>query len=260
MRRRRLFTLSGNALGLALFNACGQANNAATSGFTLAVAASLKDVMQALDTAFGQQYSRPASVLQVAGSGTLAQQIVEGARVDMFASADRTSMDIIVDANIITAKDVVRIATTDLVVIAHPSRAVTQLLDLATPGTKVVLADGTVPAGRYAQSALTNLTAAYGSDYATQVNTNVVSLETNVRAVLQKVRSGEADAGIVYTADIAKLSDSEIRAIPIPIEYSVEAEYVAAILPGAHVDIPTFMAFITSAVAQPIWQAFGFRA
>jgi molybdate transport system substrate-binding protein len=260
MHRRTFFILSGSALGLALLNACTPMSTAVTTGFNLAVAASLKDVMQALDAAFSQQNPRPAAVLQAAGSGALAQQIVDGARFDLFASADRTAMAKVVDAKIITTADVITLATADMIVVAHPKSTVTQLADLTKPGIKVVLADSTVPAGRYAQTTLTNLTAVHGADYVTQVNANVVSREANVRAVLQKVQSGEADAGVVYTADIAKLSDNEIRSIPIPNEYGVKAEYVAAILPGAQADTQAFFAFIQGSSAIPIWRDFGFRA
>jgi molybdate transport system substrate-binding protein len=92
MHRRTLFTLTGSALGIALLNACTVGSNATTTGFNLAVAASLKDVMQALDAAFSQQHPRPAATLQAAGSGALAQQIIDGARFDLFASADRIAM------------------------------------------------------------------------------------------------------------------------------------------------------------------------
>lgn len=260
MHRRKVISLGTSALGLAVLIACNQSPTNTSTGLHLAVAASLNDVMQALDAAFVRQHARSATVIQTAGSGALAQQIVDGARFDLFAAADHTAMAKIIDAGIINATDVTVIAHADLVVIAHPNSAVRQLTDLATNGTKVVLADSNVPAGRYAQMVLTNLVSLYDVDFATNVNNNVVSLEANVRAVLQKVQSGEADAGIVYTADIAKLSNNEIRSIAIPVEYGVQAEYVAAVLPNAHSDSSAFLAFIQSRAAQPIWQSFGFDA
>jgi len=260
MQRRRMFRWGGSALGMAVLSACGQSRISAATGFSLAVAASLNDVMRALDAAFIQPKPRPAAVLQAAGSGALAQQIVDGARFDLFAAADRTAMEKIIAAKIVSAADVVVIAHADVVVVAHSDSDVVQLSDLATPGTRVVLADSTVPAGRYAQTALTNLTAIYGADFATNVNQNVVSLETNVRAVLQKVQSGEADVGLVYTADIAKLPDNIVRSLVIPEGYGVRAEYVATVLPNAHGDTPAFMEFMRGDGATTIWQSYGFRA
>jgi len=111
MQRRRMFRWGGSALGMAVLSACGQSRISAATGFSLAVAASLNDVMRALDAAFIQPKPRPAAVLQAAGSGALAQQIVDGARFDLFAAADRTAMEKIIAAKIVSAADVVVMRT-----------------------------------------------------------------------------------------------------------------------------------------------------
>jgi molybdate transport system substrate-binding protein len=86
----------------------------------------------------------------------------------------------------------------------------------------------------------------------------VVSYEANVSAVLQKVSSGEADAGIVYMADALASPAESIRVI-MP-ETPVQAEYVASLLPNAQTGSQGFLDYIMSATAAPIWHAHGFTA
>jgi molybdate transport system substrate-binding protein len=131
------------------------------------------------------------------------------------------------------------------------------LAALATAGISVVMADKTVPAGKYGLTLLNNLAKVYGADYEANVTANVVSYEANVTAVLQKVSTGEADAGIVYASDVIALGD-KIQVLTIPVESAVIAEYVAAPLRNAAANAPDFVNFITSDSAKTIWQQHGF--
>jgi molybdate transport system substrate-binding protein len=74
-----------------------------------------------------------------------------------------------------------------------------------------------VPVGRYTAQVLAKLEASghYGADFQARVQQNVVSLETNVRAVLAKVALREADAGFVYVTDAAAAGD-KVRVLEIP--------------------------------------------
>jgi molybdate transport system substrate-binding protein len=78
------------------------------------------------------------------------------------------------------------------------------LQDLARPGARLVLPAREVPAGTYALEFLANAARdpSYGTAYEAAVLQNVVSYEDNVKAVLNKVALGEADAGIVYVTDL----------------------------------------------------------
>jgi molybdate transport system substrate-binding protein len=131
------------------------------------------------------------------------------------------------------------------------------LAALATAGVNVVMADKTVPAGKYGLTLLDNLAKSYGADYKANVSANVVSYEANVKAVLQKVTNGDADAGIVYASDVIALGD-KIQLLTIPVESAVIAEYVAAPLRNAAANAPDFVDFITSDSAKIIWQQHGF--
>ena len=254
MQRRRFLAIVAN---LAVWPAVVACSRTATSGLNLTVASSLNNVMQALDKAYQSRTQTPSASIQAGGSGALAQQIIDGAASDVFAAADHAAMDKVVAANLIDASVVKVIAHTALVVAVRPGANLLDLAALATAGVKVVMADQTVPAGKYGLTLLNNLAKVYGAYYVANVSANVVSYEANVTAVLQKVSAGEADAGIVYASDVVALGD-KIQVLTIPAESAVIAEYVAAPLRYAAANAPDFVDFITSDSAKPIWQTYGF--
>jgi molybdate transport system substrate-binding protein len=254
MQRRKFLAIVAN---LAVWPAVVACSAPTSSGLNLTVASSLGSVMQALDKAYQSTKNTPAASIQAGGSGALAQQIIDGAASDVFAAADRASMDKVVAATLIDASTVKVIAHTALVVVIRPGANVPDLAALATAGVKVVMADKTVPAGKYGLTLLDNLAKTYGADYKANVSANVVSYEANVKAVLQKVTNGDADAGIVYASDVIALGD-KIQVLTIPTESAVIAEYVAAPLRNAASNAADFVDFITSDSAKIIWQQHGF--
>lgn len=255
-RRQFLALIATSTLASIVGAACS--TQAATTGLDLAVASSLSNVMQALDAAYATQISAPVATIQAAGSGALAKQLLEGAKADLFASADRAAMDKVVAAGLIDATAVTVIARGTLVVAVRPGAPVPDLAALATNGIKVVMADTSVPAGTYGVTLLENLSRRYGTDYAAQVTANVVSYETNVRAVLQKITSGEADAGIVYASDVVAVGKDKVQVLEIPADAAVVAEYVAAPLTGGARTSQAFLEYLVSAAAKPIWVQYGF--
>ena len=99
--------------------------------------------------------------------------------------------------------------------------------DLARPGVKLVLAAEGVPAGDYARQILAN------AGIARQALANVVSNEVDVKGVLQKVASGDADAGIVYVTDLTPDVASSVKGITIPGNLNVIAIYPIALVDGS---------------------------
>jgi molybdate transport system substrate-binding protein len=182
--------------------ACGSDSH---GSLTVLAAASLT---KALD-GDGQQHS-------FAGSQQLVAQIEAGAPADVVVTADTKTMDGLVSKRLVEVPSVV--ATNSLIIAVQPGnpKGVAGLADLGRGDLVVVLADPSVPAGRYAAEVLgrAGLTA------------HPRSLEMDVESALQKVVLREADAAIVYVTD----SRPVMTAVPIPAEQNVVVRYAAAVV------------------------------
>ncbi len=166
------------------------------------------------------------------GSSTdLAAQIQSEGTADVFASANTAAMDTVQSDPGVT--DRTTFATNRLVIVTPPDdpAEISSIADLARPGIQLVLAADGVPVGDYARSALGRagiLDAALA---------NVVSNEEDDAGVVAKVAGGEADAGIVYTSDVAPATDTGLRSVDVPDDVNVLASYPIAVVDGsAHAD------------------------
>jgi molybdate transport system substrate-binding protein len=99
--------------------------------------------------------------------------------------------------------------------------------DLAREGVNLVLAAEGVPAGDYAREVLAN------AGVAVAALRNVVSNEADVKGVVTKVLSGDADAGIGYVTDVTPDVANGITLVPIPDDVNVIATYPIAIVDGS---------------------------
>ena len=153
-------------------------------------------------------------------SSTLATQIVNLAPADVFASADEANMQKIVDAKLNDGTPAIFVSNRlQIAVAAGNPKGIAGLADLARPGLIVVLAAPTVPAGKYALESLQKA----------GVAVKVASQEVDVRAVLNKVTLGEADAGIVYVTDL-KSAGARVTGVDIPEQHQVIARYPIAVV------------------------------
>jgi len=230
---------------------------------TVFAAASLTDAFRDIGQAFEALYPGVQVTFSFAGSQRLALQIEQGARADLFASADQRNMDKLVAAGLIHSDAPVTFARNQMVVILpaeNPGRVET-LRDLTRPGLKLLLAGEQVPVGAYARQVLDNLSrdAAFGSGFKDAVLRNLISNEENVKQVVAKIQLGEADAGIVYRSDVTPGLTGRLRTIGIPDHFNVEAAYPVAILEtAAEVDLARqFVQFVLAPDAQRILQRWG---
>jgi molybdate transport system substrate-binding protein len=124
---------------------------------------------------------------------------------------------------------------------------VESLADLADDRLVISLCNDECPAGVYASQLFDK------ADLQVQPD----SLETEVRGVVTRVATGEADAGIVYSSDAAAVGD-DVRTIEIPDRLNVTATYPVVLLKGASRAAADFIDLLLSSDGQRVIEGFGF--
>lgn len=163
-------------------------------------AASLKSTFTELAKAFEKAHSDVEVKLNFAGSSALVTQINQGADADVIATADERTMQKLGDK----AVDPKIFATNTLTIVTAPGnpKNITGFASLRDSGAKTVACAPEVPCGAATVAVEKN----------TGVELTPVSQEASVTAVLTKVTSGEADAGLVYVTD-AKSAGNKVATV-----------------------------------------------
>ncbi|CAB4698606.1 MAG: molybdate ABC transporter substrate-binding protein [Actinobacteria bacterium] len=194
-------------------------------------ASSLTDVAPDLKRAFKRIYPGADLIFSFGGSGTLAQQAINGVPADLFLSAGPAPMKLVAEKNALAgfARD---FATNSLViaVLKENRLKISSLSDFSR--SKIAICAPEVPCGVLAQSVAR----------AAKVSLKPVTLELNVKSVEAKILLGEVDAGLIYRTDV--LSSSELLAIEIPEAVNLKTIYSIAPLPSSKSNIYTRDAFI----------------
>ncbi len=222
-----------------------------TGTITVYAAASLTSSFTDLGKLFEQRNPGTSVKFSFAGSSTLVTQIFQGAPADVFASADQPNMDRLVDSGLMAGTP--RIFTKNLlqIVVAKGNpKKIIGLADLARPDVVTVLCGATVPCGNYARQSLAKA----------GVTVNPKSNELSVTAVIGRVATGEADAGIGYVTDV--LVDSRVDGVVIPSALNVVAEYPLAVLKEASnpTTAEAFVVLVRSPDGQAVMSKYGFLA
>jgi molybdate transport system substrate-binding protein len=221
------------------------------------VAASLQDAMQRLGPAYEQAHPGTKVSFNFGGSGTLEQQIEQGAPADVFLSAASKQMNELAGKGLIlndTRRDLLR---NQVVLIAGPGDpGLHSFAGLAQRAVKLVaLGDpGSVPAGQYGQQVLESL----GLWQAVQ---GKLVLAKDVRQVLTYVETGNADAGIVYATD-ARLS-AKVRVVATAPESShTPVVYPVAVIKSSRniAAARAFVQFLEGGRAREVFVSLGFTA
>lgn len=238
--------------GVALFLAtasCG-GPEPGTTDLVVSAASSLTDAFSEIEVAFETAHPRVDVILNIGGSSLLREQILGGAPVDVFASANPEIMDAVGDAGLIRGQ--ARTFALNRLEIAVPEGNpgdVDGLEDFAEDGLLIGLCAPEVPCGEFARKVLATA----------GVEPSIDTEEPNVRALLLKLQSGELDAGIVYQSDL--LSNDSVEGIAIPDSLNVPTNYVIASLGGPpNGELASeFVAFVLSATGRAIFLDFGFE-
>lgn len=158
-----------------------------------------------------------------AGSSELATQLTQGATADVFASADTQQMNTVVDAGLVSHTPV-NFASNTLVIVTAPGNPKKLALfgDLTQPGISVVVCQQPVPCGAATQRI----------ENKTSVHLDPVSEEPSVTDVLNKVTTGQADAGLVYVTDAISAGD-KVATVKFPEAADAVNVYPIAVLKKA---------------------------
>ena len=223
---------------------------------TVFAAASLTDSLKLVAEAYKAKTGVTVT-LSFGASSTLARQIEQGARADVFLSADADWMDYLQKMGLIAERTRKDLLGNRLVLVtgasARPVVNIAPHFDLAGAlgDGRLALADpASVPAGKYAKAALIAL-GVWDS-----VSSKVAAAE-NVRVALEYVARGEAPYGIVYATD-AKVAPNLRVAGVFPENSHPPIVYPAALTKTASPGAKAFLDFLSSAQARAIFGKAGF--
>lgn len=212
-------------------------------------AASLTDAFTELAVDFEAANPGVTVELNLGASSALREQILEGAPADVFASANTSNMDQVVEAGNIegTPRVFVRNALEIAVPAGNPA-GITGLADLGREELLIGLCAEEVPCGQFGREALT----------AAGVRPAPDTDEPDVRSLLTKVAEGELDAGLVYRTEV--LADDAVEGIAIPADQNVVADYPIATLAeaGEQAMAAAFVEYVLGVEGQELLVSYGF--
>jgi molybdate transport system substrate-binding protein len=246
--------------------ACGSSSKPSTSSSTTSVpgssrpalsgplnvfaASSLTEAFKTEQTNLDTSNSGLSLTFNFAGSQALVTQIQQGADVDVFASADIKNMKKLEAAGLVETPKTFARNQLEIAVAPGNPKHITSLADLEKSGVTLVLADVSVPAGKYARQAFTK---------AGLPAPKPVSNELDVKSVLSKLTLGEADAVVVYVTDV-KAAGNKVEGVAIPDAQNVVAVYPIAVLKASKhaAAAAAFVEAIATGGGQQVLQDKGF--
>jgi molybdate transport system substrate-binding protein len=233
---------------------CGAGCGQTRVTLTVSAAASLKDALAEAEAAYRQSHANIGFVNNFASSGTLAEQINQGAPVDVFLSAASRPMDDLESKGLIAAGTRRNLLRNTLVLIAPPDSRLRDFQGLADPSIRsIALGDpASVPAGQYARQTLAAL------HLLEQLNAKLV-FGSDVRQVLTFVETANADAGLVYSTDAQ--ASGKVRVVAAAPESAHDPiVYPAAVVKGSRGEEAArkFVEYLGSPAALTIFVRHGF--
>lgn len=243
------------AAGLTAMVACSALRNDNPTRVLVSAAVSLTGVLDQIGAAYHQDTGVYVS-FNLAGSDTLATQLIEGAPIDLFLSADGAQMDRVATAGRIVLDTRQNLLANQLVVIVPADRGgtVTEPGDLTSASIRhIALGDpDAVPAGVYARAYLESI-----GLWETVAGKIVPTRD--VRAVLAAVEAGNADTGFVYRTDLFNSKGVRL-AFEVPLDEGGEIYYPAAVVTGAPSGAAAarFLEYLRSLAAKTAFEEAGF--
>lgn len=250
--RRAVWRLFAAMPAVAMFVLAGTPAVAQRGGLVVSVAASVADAVEEIAGVYRAQTGAAVSV-NTGGSNSLARQIVEGAPVALFLSADEAQMNAVEKAGRLVAGTRSVLLTNELAIVSPTSSAVTVGHVLEGRVKRLAMGDPmAVPAGVYGRTWLEHQGAW------SRVSASVVPFPT-VRAVVAAVASGRADAGIVYATDAIGANVRVVSRVAAKEHDYLRIEYPIALIKGASEgEAGRFLEFMKGPQARTIFSRRGF--
>lgn len=239
--------MTGRVLGAGLLalvlGACS--SGGADVNVDVYAASSLTDAFGRIETAYEATHTDVDIRLNLAGSATLATQVIEGAPADVLATADAATMARVVEAGLVTtpATNFTRNRLALAVAPGNPL-GITGLEDLARADLAVAVCAPEVPCGAAATRA---------ADVA-GITIDADTIETSVRAVRSRVELGEVDVGLVYATDLS----GAVEGIDLPADASAPVDYPVAAVSNRS-EATDFIEYLLGPAGQATLAEFGFE-
>jgi molybdate transport system substrate-binding protein len=238
--RSKLVVLACVSVAALALVSCGGGGGGGSEGgqrggtLTILAASSLTDAFGELGNTFEEQ-NQGVQVKQTFGaSSDLLAQIEQGAPADVFASAAEEEMDTADKDGLVSGTPRVFVKNREVIMVPRDNPAgINSLGDMAGPDIKLVLAAKDVPAADYAVEILGKANREYGPGFEQDVLSNVVSREADVRASVNRVVVGDADATFGYASDYTPDIRDKVKVIKIPPDLNIIATYPVASLKDA---------------------------
>ena len=236
---------------IAFFTACTSGSNTQETT-TLDVYAASSLATPFADAGLAYEKAHPGVKVQFnfGASSDLARFVQEGAPADVFASADMSKMDRVESKGLLDSPPVI-FATNYLEIIVEKGNPlnISSLQDLENLDLVFVTTSPDVPIGKYTAEVLKKAGVSITPD----------SLESNVKGIMLKVASGEADAAIVYHSEVIA-SDGQVEGVEILAEFNIVAKYPIGIIKNSanKKQAQGFVDFLLSTAGQTLLTQYGF--
>ncbi|NLV16633.1 MAG: molybdate ABC transporter substrate-binding protein [Syntrophomonadaceae bacterium] len=221
----------------------------------VAAAASLQNAGKEIQELYIAEKPNVSITYNFASSGTLQNQIEEGAPADLFISAGVKQMDALAEKELIVSESRRDLLANDLILIAKQDSSLSDFADLTDSSVKKISigTPETVPAGKYAQEALTSL------ELYDQILSKIVFAK-DVRQVLTYVQTGNVDAGLVYRSDVYQEEDIVV-VTAAPEDSHQPIVYPMAVIKASQnqAEAQAFAEFLTGQEASAVFSKYGFE-
>ncbi|HZV81648.1 MAG TPA: molybdate ABC transporter substrate-binding protein [Geobacteraceae bacterium] len=236
------------ALGIAFCAA-----TAVTAGeINLSAAASLKDVVNELANDYARKNPGSTFVKNFGGSGALAKQIENGARTDIFISANQEWIAYLHGKKLLDNPEGTVLAYNSLVFVGPPGKKTSSLKELTGLERIAIGSPKSVPAGEYAMEALRRAGVAMALE-------KKLVLARDVRECLMYAERGEVDGAFVYRTDALPAKRVAIHFV-VPQELYRRVSYRMGLTPSGtkNREAAAFFNYLQSSTPQTVLAKYGF--